>query len=38
MDYENNADTEYTTYSYIGKTDGREYATWEEALEANPRN
>jgi hypothetical protein len=36
-DYEN-ADTEYTTYSYIGKADGLEYASWEEAIEANSSN
>ena len=28
----------YTDFGYIGKTDGIEYATVEEALEANPNN
>ena len=28
----------YTEYGYIGKADGIEYATVEEALEANPDN
>lgn len=33
-----NADTEYSSYSHIGKADGREYANWEEAIESDPRN
>lgn len=28
----------YTDFGYIGKTDGIEYATDDEALEANPNN
>ena len=28
----------YTDYGYIGKVDGIEYATEDEALEANPNN
>lgn len=28
----------YTTYGYIGLADGIEYATVDEALEANPNN
>lgn len=28
----------YTDYGYIGKADGIEYATVDEALEANPDN
>lgn len=28
----------YTDYGYIGKADGIEYATIEEAIEANPNN
>ncbi len=28
----------YTDYGYIGKADGIEYATVEEAIEANPDN
>jgi hypothetical protein len=28
----------YTEYGYIGKADGIEYATVEEAIEANPDN
>lgn len=36
-DYEN-ADVEYNSYSYIGKADGRQYVSWEEAIEANPDN
>lgn len=33
-----NADAEYNEYSYIGKNDGREYVSYEEALEADPNN
>lgn len=28
----------YTDFGYIGKSDGIEYATVKEALEANPNN
>lgn len=28
----------YTDYGYIGKADGIEYATVDEAIEANPDN
>ena len=28
----------YTDFGYIGKADGIEYATEEEAIEANPNN
>ncbi len=28
----------FTDYGYIGKVDGIEYATEDEALEANPNN
>lgn len=28
----------YTEYGYIGKADGIEYATEQEAIEANPSN
>lgn len=28
----------YTDYGYIGKVDGIEYATIQEALEADPQN
>ncbi len=28
----------YTEYGYIGKADGIEYATVDEAIEANPNN
>lgn len=28
----------YTDYGYIGKADGIEYTTIEEAIEANPNN
>lgn len=28
----------YTDYGYIGKADGIEYATEQEAIEANPDN
>ncbi len=28
----------YTDYGYIGKADGIEYATVDEAIEANPNN
>ena len=28
----------YTEYSYIGRADGIEYATYEDALESNPNN
>lgn len=28
----------YTDYGYIGKADGIEYATIDEAIEANPDN
>lgn len=28
----------YTDYGYVGKVDGIEYATEDEAIEANPNN
>lgn len=37
QDYEN-ADVEYDEYSYIGKADGIEYVSWEDAIDADPNN